>query len=86
MSLFNAFFIYLLIWWTVLFTVLPLGVRRHDEDGKGYDAGAPQHADLKKKLIINTILSAVILAIIWILVDMNVIRWGEWFRVPENAQ
>ncbi len=80
MSLFNAFFIYLLIWWTMLFTVLPLGVERHDEAGRGYDSGAPEKPDLKRKLVLNTVISGIILAIIWILVDAGVIRWSEWFE------
>jgi len=79
MSLLYAFFIYLLIWWVMLFTVLPLGVERHGEDGKGYDRGAPKVANIRKKLILNTIVSAVILAIICILVEVDVIRWREWF-------
>lgn len=80
MSLLNAFFIYFLIWWVMLFTVLPLGVQRNAESGKGFDAGAPKDPMLKKKLILNTILSAVILGIIEVLVELDVIRWGEWFR------
>ena len=80
MSIFNAIFIYVLIWWTMLFTVLPLGVERGGEEAKGFDAGAPKFANMKKKLILNSIISAVILAIIWILVDLGVIRWSEWFE------
>jgi predicted secreted protein len=80
MSLLNALFIYFLIWWVTLFTVLPLGVRRNEEDGKGFDAGAPARADIKKKLLLNTVLSAVILAVIEILVQTGVIQWGAWFR------
>lgn len=76
----TAFFIYLLIWWVMLFTVLPLGVERHAEEGKGHDAGAPVRPDLKKKLIITTVLSGVLLLLIQILVITGVIRWGEWFR------
>ncbi|HRI76318.1 MAG TPA: DUF1467 family protein [Alphaproteobacteria bacterium] len=79
MSLLYAFFIYLLIWWVLLFTILPLGVERHAEDGKGFDSGAPKFANIRKKLIWNTILSAVVLAIIWVLVEIDVIRWREWF-------
>lgn len=79
MSLLYAFFIYLLIWWVMLFTILPLGVELHGEDGKGYDRGAPKVANIRKKLILNTIVSAIILAIIWILVQVDVIRWREWF-------
>lgn len=76
----TAFFIYLLIWWTMLFTVLPIGVTRHQEEGKGFDAGAPAKPDLKKKLILNTILSAVILGIIQLLVVTGVLDWHGMFE------
>jgi predicted secreted protein len=79
MSLLYASFIYLLIWWVMLFTILPMGVERHDEPGKGFDPGAPKFANLKKKLILNTVVSAVILAVIWLLVELDIIRWREWF-------
>ncbi len=79
MSPLYAFFIYLLIWWVMLFTILPIGVERHEEDGKGFDAGAPKFANLKKKLILNTVVSAVILAVIYVLVELDIIRWREWF-------
>jgi len=80
MGLLNAVFIFLLVWWTMLFTVLPLGVERHEEAGKGFDAGAPKRPDLKKKIIINTIISFLIVAALWVMVDAGVIRWGAWFR------
>lgn len=79
MSFFYVIFIYFLVWWLMLFTVLPLGVQRHDEDGKGFDAGAPKDAQLKKKLLINTVISAIIVAIIYMLVELGVIRWWDWF-------
>lgn len=79
MSLLTAFFIYLLVWWVVIFAVLPLGVERHDDAGKGYDAGAPKNANMKKKLILTTWVSAVIVLIMHVLVEVGVIRWTEWF-------
>lgn len=82
MSIATAIFIYFLIWWVMIFTVLPLGVTRHQETGKGFDAGAPARPDLKKKIIINTILSAVILGVIQALVVTGVIDWRAFF---ENA-
>lgn len=75
----TALFIYFLIWWTLLFTILPLGVERNREEGKGFDAGAPAKADLKKKLVINTIVSAAVLGIIEGLVVMGVIDWHAMF-------
>jgi predicted secreted protein len=81
MSPLIAFFIYLLIWWTMLFITLPLGVERHEEHGKGYDSGAPKKTNMGKKLILNTVVSATVLAVIEILVRMDIIRWREWFDV-----
>jgi len=78
----TALFIYFLIWWLTLFTVLPLGVKRHEEDGKGFDAGAPEKPNLGKKLILNTIISAIILGIMQLLVVTGVIHWHAFF---ENA-
>jgi predicted secreted protein len=80
MSIGMAFFIYLLIWWVMLFTVLPFGITRNQEDGKGYDAGAPAKANLKKKLIINTVLSGIILGIVQILVVKGILDWHALFE------
>jgi len=80
MSLTLAIFIYFLIWWTMLFTVLPLGIRRHGEEGRGFDAGAPEKPDLKRKLILNTLVSALILGIIYVLVESGVIDWYGMFE------
>lgn len=79
MTLLTAFFIYLLVWWVVIFAVLPLGVERHGEEGRGFDAGAPKNAHMKKKLILTTVISAVIVMLLYILVEVGVIRWTEWF-------
>jgi predicted secreted protein len=79
MDIATAFFIYLLIWWTTLFAVLPLSIEPHADKGQGHDAGAPKFAGLKKKLILNTVISGAILAVIYILVELNVIKWHEWF-------
>ena len=80
MSLVSAFFIYFLIWWITLFTVLPLGVERNTETGKGFDAGAPKIPDLKRKLLLNTLISAVVLAVLWVLVATGVVNWNELMR------
>ena len=80
MGIGNAFFIYLLVWWVMLFTILPLGVVRNTDAGKGHDAGAPADPMLKKKIIINSIVSAVIVGVLWILVDLHIVTWGDWFR------
>jgi predicted secreted protein len=63
MSLFTSVAVYLTIWWTVLFAVLPLGVVSHAEagidKGDGGDPGAPVDPKLKRKFITTTWVSTV---------------------------
>jgi predicted secreted protein len=66
MSIATAIAIYFIIWWTVLFAVLPWGVRSQEESGaviKGTDPGAPAIPRLGRKLIWTSIVAALIFAI-----------------------
>jgi predicted secreted protein len=66
MSLATAVAIYFIIWWTVLFAVLPWGVRSQEEGGSiapGTDPGAPSVPGLKRKLIWTTIVAAGVFAL-----------------------
>jgi len=69
MSVTTAAAIYFIIWWVVLFTVLPFGVRNAAEAGEaveaGNDPGAPTVPALGIKLIWTTIVSAVVFALCW---------------------
>ena len=59
----TAIAIYFLIWWVVLFAVLPWGVRAQGEGGaRGTDPGAPVVANLKLKLVWTTVVTTVIFA------------------------
>lgn len=63
MSLSTALAIYFIIWWVVLFAVLPWGVRSQAEEGNvtaGTDPGAPVLPQLGVKLLWTTIVSAVV--------------------------
>jgi len=66
MSLPTAIAIYFIIWWIVLFAVLPFGVRSQQESGavtRGTDPGAPTIPKLRSKLIWTTIVAAIVFAI-----------------------
>ena len=57
--------IYFIIWWVVLFAVLPWGIRSQVESGEvvpGSDPGAPALPKLWSKVIWTTVVSAVIFA------------------------
>ena len=66
MSLATSIAIYFIIWWVVLFAVLPWGVRSQHEGGEiapGSDPGAPSIPRLKRKLVWTTIITALVFAL-----------------------
>ncbi|HUK59267.1 MAG TPA: DUF1467 family protein [Stellaceae bacterium] len=66
---------YVIIWWVVIFMVLPFGVRRVDAPEAGHDAGAPQNPRLKLKAAVTTVVAGVLwLAFYW-LVNSNLISF-----------
>ncbi len=77
--------IFLTIWWTVLFAVLPLGTRSHAEMGidlkDGGDPGAPVNPNLKRKFLTTTWVSAVVFVILWLIIRFGLITLPE---IPAN--
>ena len=71
----SGIFVFLIVWWTALFTVLPLWVRRHDGQIQGADPGAPQHPHLWRKFFTTTAVSAVIWLIIYVLIEVEIISF-----------
>jgi predicted secreted protein len=60
------FAIYFIIWWVVLFAVLPWGVRSQQESGDmapGTDPGAPARPRGWRTLIVTTIVAGVVFAL-----------------------
>jgi len=49
--------IFVVIWWLVLFMVLPFGVQKDNEIVRGNDPGAPKNPMLKRKIIVTSIIS-----------------------------
>jgi len=70
MNLEISFAIYAILWWVVLFSILPLGVISHAEAGVkapgGGDPASPVNPNLKRKFITTTWVSAAIFAPFWI--------------------
>ncbi|MGD0317775.1 MAG: DUF1467 family protein [Xanthobacteraceae bacterium] len=65
MPITTAVAIFFLIWWVVLFAVLPWGIRSQHEGGEivpGTDPGAPAIPNLGRKLLWTTLVSIVIFA------------------------
>lgn len=72
--------VFLVIWWVVLFAILPLGVQSHHEAGievpGGGEPASPVNPNLKRKFITTTWVSAIIFAFVWCAYTFH------WVRLP----
>lgn len=82
MSVTFAVAVYLIIWWTVLFAVLPIGLRTQGEDGAvvpGTPESAPTAPRLVRVALLTTVISALVFAALWALVTYGVIDLERLF-------
>ncbi len=77
----TMFAIYIVVWWVVLFTVLPLGTasETHEPPTDGSQWGAPKTPNLKRKFITTTWVSF----LLWMFV-MWLVFIG-WMPLPDLA-
>ena len=78
MSWATGLMVYLVIWWTMLFTVLPLGVRRVENPGRGQDHGAPEAPRLLRKVIITSLVAAVLWLVFYYVHQADVFDFRKW--------
>ena len=75
MTLATGIAIYLTIWWTALFVILPLGTKTYAESGievkDGGDPGAPVNPNLKRKFITTTWVTTLIWAVLWVVLKLH---------------
>jgi predicted secreted protein len=77
MSIFTGIVVYLLIFWTVLFTVLPWGNRQPEEKEVGTMGGAPVNPRIKQKFIVTAIISTILWVIISLLIHFDVVDFHD---------
>jgi predicted secreted protein len=69
----SAVVVFIVIWWLVLFMVLPWGVRRTETPEAGHDPGAPAKPMLWRKAAATTAISVVLFAIVYVVVEYELI-------------
>jgi predicted secreted protein len=68
MTWFAAGVIFVIVWWLVLFMVLPFGARPPDEVEPGMAPSAPARPRMGLKIAITTVIAAALTALIlWVL-------------------
>jgi len=73
MGITGSVIIYVMIWWVVFFSVLPIGIQSNKETFKnstdGFDQGAPKNPKIAKKFLITTIITSIVFIVIYYLVN-----------------
>jgi predicted secreted protein len=88
MNWFTGVLVFCMIWMVVLLTVLPWGVRPAEEPEAGHEPGAPERPMLWRKVLATTVISAVIWAVVYVVIDQGWISFRdtvEPFRPPPSA-
>jgi predicted secreted protein len=82
----NGVVVFLLVWWVLLFTILPIGVTSQEEDGDvvaGSEPGAPSRPNLARKMWWTTSITAGIWIVYFIVMHSGVLEQfiphgGRW--------
>ena len=81
MTLAFAIAIYVVIWWTVLFAMLPIGVRTSEEAGEKASPGtaesAPHLPNLLPKMVATTVVSSIVFAVLYVIVVDHLITLDQ---------
>ena len=82
MSVGLAAAIYFIVWWTVLFAVLPIGLRTQEEEGHVVP-GTPESAPARPRFLfivgMTSLISGVVFGLIYAVVVWQVIDWARLF-------
>ncbi len=80
MSITGSVVVFIILWWLVLFIILPRNINSQHEKGniiEGTDPGAPINPNIVKKLVITTFITSLLFAIIFFLTYFNILNIRE---------
>lgn len=69
MGIVSGTVVYIMVWWLVLFMVLPWGVQHAEEPEAGHESGAPVAPRMWLKVLVTTVIAT----IIWFAIDIFII-------------
>ncbi len=84
MNWFTGVVLYALIWWTVLFAVLPFGARpRSEPDPNTGWRGAPERPRLLRIALMTTLVAALVWLLAFLLVESPYLSFRNgWLAIP----
>ena len=82
MSITGSLVVFIIIWWVVFFSVLPIGIKsenaKFSENLEGFDKGAPKNPNIAKKFLITTTISVILFFGIYYIVDKEIFNLREF--------
>ena len=84
MGITGSIIVYVMIWWVVFFSILPIGIQSNKEIFKdsleGFDSGAPKNPKIGKKFLITTIITSILFIVIYYLVNNNFLNLRNFLQ------
>lgn len=84
MGITGSIIVYVLIWWIIFFSVLPVGIQSNKEKFRekidGVDPGAPNNPKIARKFLITTIITSIIFIVIYYLVKLDLLNLREYLQ------
>jgi predicted secreted protein len=85
MNWFTGFVLFVIIWWTALFAVLPIGTKPVPHaDAKSGWRGAPEQPKILKKVIITTIVACILWTGSYLLIQSDYVSFRHGFFADEG--
>lgn len=85
MNVVGGIVIFVLIWWTVIFIMLPIGNKQPEQAKAGMAYGAPRNPNIKKKFIATTIITILLWFVVYALMEYKIIDFREAAREMEAS-
>ncbi len=89
MTWFTGLATYLVIWWVVLFLVLPFGIRNQQETGpvaRGTDPGAPRMGRVGRRMLVTTVGALVVWLVLVALLEFGIVRLDSFGFLPDPGR
>ena len=84
MSITGSIVLYVIIWWIIFFSALPIGIKHYDKPFKnnleGIDPGAPKNPNILKKFLYTTLITTVIFIGIYYIVVNDHFNLREFIK------
>ena len=75
MNWFSGVLVYIVIWWLVLFAVLPWGVRIPEQAEPGFATSAPERPRLWLKAGVTTVIAALLWVAAYLIISSDLISF-----------